>query len=53
MIEIESLALLRGGLPNRAMDLIAEWAGLHRAELRSNWERARNAESLDAIDPLP
>ncbi|TWU00558.1 hypothetical protein Pla108_15100 [Botrimarina colliarenosi] len=53
VIEIETSALLRGGLPNRALDLIVEWVELHRDELRANWDRARHAESLDAIDPLP
>jgi hypothetical protein len=40
LIEIDSLAVLRGELPRRALALVLEWATLHRAELRANWENA-------------
>ncbi len=52
-IAIESLALLSGELPPRAMGLVAEWATLHRAELRSVWGQARRFEPLGRIEPLP
>jgi Domain of unknown function (DUF4160) len=32
--------VLAGALPPRAINLITEWAGLHRAELEANWERS-------------
>jgi hypothetical protein len=41
LVEIETLAILRGELPRRAMALVLEWAALHRQELRADWERAR------------
>ena len=41
------------GLEHRALDLAKEWARLHRAELLSNWERARKNEPLLGIPPLP
>jgi hypothetical protein len=44
---------LAGALPPRAADLVREWAGLHRAELEANWERARREQALEAIEPLP
>ena len=44
---------IAGSLPRRALTLAAEWALLHRDELEANWERARNDEPLQAIDPLP
>ena len=35
------------------LDLVAEWAALHRVELSANWERARREEALETIEPLP
>jgi hypothetical protein len=52
-IEIETLAVLAGGLPKRALRLVLEWAALHREELLRNWELARTAQSLEQVDPLP
>ncbi|HEC83652.1 MAG: DUF4160 domain-containing protein [Candidatus Parabeggiatoa sp. nov. 2] len=51
-ISIETLEILSGKLPNRARALVLEWASLHRAELRDNWERARQGLPLQKIDSL-
>ena len=51
-IEIETLAIVRGDLPRRAMALVLEWAALHRQELRSDWERTRLGKPLQPIAPL-
>jgi len=52
LIEVETLSLFRGSLPRRALALVLEWAALHRAELRDDWQRARNGETLKEIEPL-
>ncbi len=52
-IEIESIEVLEGWLPPRAVRLVREWADLHQEELRGNWDRARAHDPLLAIDPLP
>lgn len=52
LIEIETLSILRGELPRRAMALVLEWAALHRQELRVDWERARGGTPLESIAPL-
>jgi hypothetical protein len=52
-IAIENLGLLSGGLPPRAMGLVAEWATLHQQELRASWDLARRSEPLGRIAPLP
>jgi Domain of unknown function (DUF4160) len=44
---------MAGQMPIRALRLIREWAGLHQAELRDNWERAQSRMPLASIDPLP
>ena len=52
-IAIETLAVLSGNLPARAMGLVIEWATLHRQELQVQWQRASGLEPLSRIDPLP
>lgn len=38
VFEIESLEMIEGDLPNRAQQMIKEWAKLHKKELLSMWE---------------
>ena len=52
IINIDTLALIAGRLPPRALGLVAEWAALHQAELREAWQRAKNLESTGKIEPL-
>ena len=53
LIDIETLAVIAGDLPSRALGLVIEWASIHKAELREAWKRARNLESIGKISPLP
>jgi Domain of unknown function (DUF4160) len=39
VIAIGDHAVIVGGLPGRALRLVAEWADLHRDELAADWER--------------
>ena len=52
-IAIETLAVLSGNLPARALGLVIEWATLHRQELQVQWQRASGLQQLSRIDPLP
>lgn len=52
ILAIESLAVLAGELPPRALGLVTEWAAAHRAELEEDWRRARAREALEPIPPL-
>ena len=52
LIRIDTLDVMRGLLPRRALALLLEWAALHRAALNADWERARNREPLASIPPL-
>jgi len=49
---IETLEVLHGSLPRRAHNMVVEWALLHRAELRENWNRARQEKPLQEIEAL-
>jgi hypothetical protein len=51
-IELESLRILNGSLPPRALRLVREWAREHPQELADNWERAQALEALVPIEPL-
>lgn len=52
LVEIDSLAVIHGGLPPRATSLVIEWASLHQAELQAAWERASQLETPGKIAPL-
>lgn len=52
-IEIESLRVLAGSLPRRALRLVRQWASIHGDELRNDWARAQALEPLEPIEPLP
>ena len=52
-VDIETLQVMDGWLPPRALRLVAEWRGLHQDEPRDNWMRAVAHEPLSSIDPLP
>ena len=50
--EIESLALLNGGLTPLVHEFVIEWASLHKSDLMENWQRAINHQPLLEIDGL-
>jgi len=52
LIAIDTLELVDGWLPRRAFALVLEWAAQHRAEIRANWDRARQGLSPERVVPL-
>jgi Domain of unknown function (DUF4160) len=44
--------ILGGTMPPRALRFVREWTPLHRNELLANWNRAREHEPLEEIEPL-
>jgi hypothetical protein len=52
VVAIETLAVMEGELPRRALAMVIEWAGLHRAELFADWELCRAKEQPVKIAPL-
>lgn len=51
-VEIDSLKILSGNLPPRALGLVVEWASMHRDELMDDWEKAEKLQELNKIAPL-
>ena len=52
IMTIDSLLLLDGHLPPRALGLVVEWGALHQDELREDWSRAEQRAPLKKIKPL-
>ena len=50
--DIQTISILRGGLPRRAHALVVEWTTLHRNELMENWDRVQQGLPLRGIEPL-
>lgn len=50
-VEVKSGAV-HGSFPPRALKHVFEWTILHRAELLTNWDRAREGKPLHHIAPL-
>lgn len=51
-ISIKELSLLDGKLPPKVLGLVIEWASLHQEELISNWQLAKEFNTLKPIQPL-
>jgi len=45
LIVIDSLAVLYGHLPPRALGFVIEWATLHQEQLRKVWQQAMNHQN--------
>lgn len=52
LIEIETLNVIAGSLPKRALAMVLEWAFAHRNELMEDWKLAESHQPLKQIDPL-
>ena len=51
-IAIDTLQIIDGSLPKRALGLILDWATIHQRELREAFERAAALEVPGKIAPL-
>jgi Domain of unknown function (DUF4160) len=52
LINIETLEVIQGNMPRRALALILEWAQEYRTELRKDWELCLQNQPLHKIPPL-
>lgn len=46
LIHINTLAVVAGKLPPKALGLVVEWASQHQEELQQLWDSAQNMEAL-------
>lgn len=52
LISINTLSVITGELPPRALGLTVEWAMSHRRELLEQWQKAVDHQEFDRIEPL-
>ncbi len=51
-IDIDTLNVSQGELPGRALNLVQEWAIIHREELLEDWRLCRENSLPAKIEPL-
>lgn len=51
IVEITT-GIVEGRMSKRAIRMVLEWLDLHQTELMENWERARQRQALNEIQPL-
>ena len=51
-IDINTQALIQGQLPSRALNLVREWAMIHKEELLEDWRLCRDNEQPNKVEPL-
>lgn len=51
-VGIDPIVIIEGDLSRRTRAKVFEWAAIHQAELRANWELARAHRALLDIAPL-
>jgi len=51
-IDIQTLQIIAGNLPRRALAMVLEWANEHRAELMEDWELCTHMQMPRKIAPL-
>jgi hypothetical protein len=52
LIAIQTLEVMKGKLPRRALALVLEWAQEHRAELLEDWHLCSSNQLPRKITPL-
>jgi hypothetical protein len=52
-IDIQTVSVLNGSLPKRALAMVLEWTREHQAELMAAWAAASAGAHPDQIVPLP
>jgi len=51
-INIQTLELMEGTLPRRALNLVLDWAELHQSELINDWNLCEQHQQPVKIKPL-
>ncbi len=52
LVDIQTLEVIAGGMPRRALALVLEWAQEHRAELMEDWNLCSQNKRPRKITPL-
>lgn len=52
VVAVDPIAIMQGELSRSVRAKVFEWAAIHQAELRADWELARGRRPLSQIAPL-
>lgn len=52
-VDLNTLEVIEGQIPTRALSLVQEWAKIHKEELIEDWRLCREKSAPSKIDPLP
>jgi len=52
LVNIETMGIIEGAMPRRALKLVLEWAEQHKAELMENWKLCELKRMPQKIAPL-
>ncbi|MEW6133611.1 MAG: DUF4160 domain-containing protein [Pseudomonadota bacterium] len=52
VVDIRTLEVIEGKLPRRALELVLDWAELHRNELMKDWDLCQQHQQPAEIAPL-
>ncbi|MDX1902509.1 MAG: DUF4160 domain-containing protein [Gammaproteobacteria bacterium] len=52
LIDINTLRVIQGSMPRRALTLVLEWAFQHRTELLEDWALCQQNQTPKKIAPL-
>ncbi len=52
LVNIETMEVIQGSVPKRALSLIREWAALHKDDLMEDWELCKQRKLPRKIPPL-
>lgn len=51
-VDIRTIEVLDGEIPNKQLKMLLGWAAFHQEELMENWELARQQQELFSIEPM-
>jgi hypothetical protein len=52
LVNIQTLEIIKGTMPRRALALVLEWASEHRTELLEDWKLCEQNQTPKKISPL-
>ena len=52
IVNINTLQVIEGKLPRRALNLVLDWAELHQMELLEDWKLCQTKQQPKPISPL-
>lgn len=52
LVAVQDAVVIKGALPSKQLKLVLAWCEIHKDELMSNWNSAKNHGKIHKIKPL-